>query len=87
MAHLSLTFLGTFQVMLDGESLTAFRSARVQGLLVYLVLTNTKSHSRDVLAALLWPEETDTVAKKNLRQSLYQLRQVLGESRDGPPAA
>ena len=80
MAHLSLTFLGTFQVMLDGESLTTFRSARVQGLLVYLVLTNTQSHSRDVLAALLWPEETDTVAKKNLRQSLYQLRQVLGES-------
>ncbi len=32
------------------------------------------------MAALFWPDEPETVAKKNLRQSLYQLRQVLGEA-------
>src|SRR5262249_16076876 len=32
------------------------------------------------LAALFWPEEPETVAKQNLRQSLYQLRQVLDET-------
>ncbi len=80
MAHLSLTFLGAFQATLAGKPLTAFRSARVQGLLVYLALANQQSHARDVLAALFWPDEPDAVAKQNLRQSLYHLRQVLGET-------
>jgi DNA-binding SARP family transcriptional activator/tetratricopeptide (TPR) repeat protein len=80
MAHLSLTFLGAFQATLAGKPLTAFRSARVQGLLVYLALTNQQPHARDVLAALFWPEKPDAVAKQNLRQSLYHLRQMLGET-------
>ena len=66
--------------MLGGKPLTAFRSAKVQGLLVYLALTNQQPQARDVLAALFWPDEPDAVAKKNLRQSLYQLRQVLGDA-------
>jgi DNA-binding SARP family transcriptional activator/predicted ATPase len=80
MGNLSLTFLGLFQSTLDGKPLSAFRSARVQGLLVYLALTKQRSQAREVLAALFWPDEPETVAKKNLRQSLYQLRQVLGET-------
>lgn len=75
-----MTFLGTFQMTLDGKPVTAFRSAKVQGLLVYLALANQQPQDRDVLAALLWPDEPDAVAKKNLRQSLYQLRKVLGET-------
>ncbi len=80
MTNLSLTFLGSFQAILGNEPLTNFRSAKVQGLLVYLALTTQQPHGRDVLAALFWPDEPDAVAKKNLRQSLYQLRQVLGDT-------
>jgi DNA-binding SARP family transcriptional activator len=80
MVHLSLTFLGSFQATLGGKPITAFRSAKVQGLLVYLALENQQPHARDVLAALFWPDEPEAVAKKNLRQSLYQLRQVLGDA-------
>ena len=80
MGNLSLTFLGLFQSTLDGKPLSAFRSARVQGLLVYLALTKQQPQAREVLATLFWPDEPETVAKKNLRQSLYQLRQVLGET-------
>jgi len=80
MAHLSLTFLGSFQALLGDQPITAFRSAKVQGLLIYLALAQQQPQSRDVLAALFWPDEPDSVAKKNLRQSLYQLRQVLGET-------
>ena len=72
--------LGTFQAAYDGEPITAFRSSKVQGLLVYLALTAQQVHSREVLAAMFWPDEPEGVAKKNLRQSLYQLRQVLGET-------
>ncbi|MGD8805937.1 MAG: BTAD domain-containing putative transcriptional regulator, partial [Chloroflexota bacterium] len=83
MTHLSLTFLGSFQTTLGEESITNFRSSKVQGLLVYLALRSKLAHSREVLAALFWPDEPEAIAKKNLRQSLYQLRQVLGEA-DSP---
>lgn len=80
MAHLALTFLGSFQATLDGEPLTTFRSVKVEALLVYLVLRQDQAQGREVLAELLWPDEADGVARKNLRQTLYQLRQILGES-------
>lgn len=75
-----MTFLGCFQATLEDRPLTAFRSARVQALLVYLAMENEQPHARDMLAALFWPEEPEAVAKKNLRQSLYQLRRVLGDA-------
>lgn len=80
MSHLSLSFLGSFQVALGDKPLTNFRSVKVQGLLAYLALTHQQAHARDVLATLFWPDETDAIARKNLRQSLYQLRQVLGDA-------
>jgi len=80
MGLLKLTFFGSFQATLEDKPITSFRSARVQGLLVYLALADHKPHPRDMLAALFWPEEPDAIARKNLRQSLYQLRQVLGET-------
>lgn len=80
MPQLSLDLLGSFHARLDDRPLTAFRSVKVQGLLAYLVLNSQQPHSRDVLAALFWPDEPDSVAKRNLRQSLYQLRRVLDDT-------
>ena len=80
MRQLSLDFLGSFRVRLDDRPITSFRSAKVQGLLAYLALNSQQPHSREVLAALLWPDEPDAVARQNLRQSLYQLRQVLDDT-------
>ncbi|CAN5543283.1 NB-ARC domain-containing protein [soil metagenome] len=79
MARLTLTFFGSFQAALDGKPLTNLRSARIQVLLAYLVLEAARAHPRSTLAALFWPDEPETVAKQNLRQALYQLRQFLGE--------
>ena len=81
MSQLKLSLLGTFHALLDGEPLINFRSAKVQGLLIYLVLNAEQTHSRDVLAALFWQDDPDTVAKHNLRQSLYRLRQFLGDTK------
>ncbi len=81
MAYLDLTYFGAFQVTLDGQPITRFRSANVQGLLVYLSLQagagTTRAVPRDVLATLFWPDEPEKTARANLRQSLYQLRKVL----------
>jgi WD40 repeat protein/DNA-binding SARP family transcriptional activator len=78
MARLTLTFLGPFQAAIDGVPLQ-LRSARIQALLAYLVLEPGHAHTREALAALFWPDEPDHVARQNLRQALYQLRQLLGE--------
>ena len=57
----------------------------VQGLLIYLALNRQQAHERDVLATLFWPDEPEIVAKQNLRQSLYRLRQLLGETAQEEP--
>ncbi len=79
MAHLALSFLGTFAVRLGDQPLVNFRSAKVQGLLIYLVRTQRQPQVRDALAALFWPDEPEATAKHNLRQSLYHLRGLLGD--------
>ena len=84
MDHLTLSFFGAFQATLGDRPLTAFRSAKVQGILVYLVLTQ-QPQTREGLAALFWPDEPEAVAKQNLRQSIFRLRQVLGDA-DVQPA-
>ena len=81
MARLTLTFLSSFQAAIDG-ALLRVQSARIQALLAYLALEPARAHSREALAALFWPDEPDQVAKQNLRQALYQLRQLLGEQID-----
>lgn len=79
MARLNLTFLGSFQVIYNAQPVNSFRSANNQGLLVYLALQSEKPHAREVLAALFWPEESEKNARNNLRQSLFRLRQTLGD--------
>ncbi len=80
MRHLVISLLGGFRATLDDMPVTRFRSARVQALLVFLILESQRAHSREALATLFWPDEPDTTAKQNLRQALYQLRQLLGEA-------
>ena len=80
MKQLTLSFFGAFAARLDDQPITNFRSAKVQGLLIYLALTRQQAHERAVLATLFWPDEPETVANQNLRQSLYRLRQLLGDT-------
>ncbi len=79
MARLSLSFLNTFQAILEAKLITQFRSSKNKGLLVYLALQYERSFPREVLATLFWPEESESNARNNLRQSLHQLRKVLGD--------
>ena len=85
MKQLTLSFLGAFAAQLDDKPLSNFRSAKVQGLLIYLALNRQQAHERDVLATLFWPDEPEIVADQNLRQSLYRLRQLMGETAQEEP--
>ena len=87
MSRLQLSFLGSFQVVLDGQPVRSFRSTKVRALLAYLAIESGRPHGREALAGLLWPDEPEEVARLNLRQSLYHLRKALGEEdRPAPPA-
>ncbi|MCB8979015.1 MAG: AAA family ATPase [Ardenticatenaceae bacterium] len=79
MSRLRVSLLGTFQVLLDHQPVTHFRSTKIQGLLVYLLLRDEKPLPRELLAALFWPDESESTARNNLRQSLFRLRQLLGD--------
>ncbi|MCA9944314.1 MAG: hypothetical protein KC449_12585, partial [Anaerolineales bacterium] len=85
MSRLEVTFFGTFQVNLGDNPIANFRSVNTQGLLIYLMLQAERPFPRDTLATLFWPDMPDSAAKKNLRQTLYQLRQLLteGEATEG----
>lgn len=82
MARLRLSFLGPFQAVLDQQPIIHFHSSKTQGLLVYLALNCERPQPREVLTALFWPEESDSNGRNNLRQSIYQLRRLLGDSED-----
>ncbi len=83
MARLDLSFLGTFQVLRDGHPVTRFRANNNRGLLVYLALNGERPVARETLAALFWPDENTETAHNNLRQALYQLRQLLRDADGG----
>jgi DNA-binding SARP family transcriptional activator/tetratricopeptide (TPR) repeat protein len=86
MSHLSLFLLGAFQATLDGEPITAFRSAKARALLAYLAVEADRPHRREMLAALLWPEEPDSVAHNNFRNTLSILRKAIGDRHETEPS-
>ena len=85
MGHLSLSFLGPFQVTLAGQPVAGFVSNRVRALLAYLAVEVDRPHPRETLAGLLWPGWPDSSALTNLRHALANLRQVIGDGAASPP--
>jgi DNA-binding SARP family transcriptional activator len=85
MGHLRLSLLGSFRITLDGQPIVGFKSARERALLAYLAVESNRPHSREKLAALLWPDWPDQSALRNLRYSLSNLRRVLREPQAETP--
>jgi len=59
----------------NGQNI-AINLRKAVALLAYLAL-NPQAHSRDTLAALLWPGKASRIARANLRRTLYDLAQQL----------
>ena len=86
MPQLEICLLGSLQLKQGGQkSLAGFDSNKVRGLLAYLVVEANRPHRRRQLAALLWPELSETKALTNLRHGLSNLRQVIGDHSAHPP--
>src|SRR5262245_30169742 len=80
MAPLSLTLLGSFRARLDGDQPLVIPIKKAQALLAYLALPLGQAHAREKLAALLWGDMRDALARAGLRQALFALRKALGAS-------
>ncbi len=73
-----LRTLGSPSVLVDGTERGEMRARPVRlALLLYLAME--RDVSRDRVMALLWPESDKERARQALRQTLYALRQDLGE--------
>ena len=79
MTGLALALLGSFQATLNGIMIAGFESDRVRALLAYLAVEPDRSHRRETLTGLLWPDWPDTSALTNLRNSLANLRKAIGD--------
>lgn len=77
MSGLKLYLFGPPRLERDGESIK-IRGRKVLALAAYLAATH-KPHSRDTLAALLWPDFDPAGAKANLRRELSRLNKILDE--------
>jgi predicted ATPase/DNA-binding SARP family transcriptional activator len=75
---LEISLLGGFDVRLN-EQPVSLSAQPVQKLLSYLLLKREVGHRREFLADLLWPGSRESSARKNLRNALWQLQQVIGE--------
>ena len=73
---MKLTLLGSVQVNWEEGHPPRFRSQRTMALLGYLV-AEQRAVSRDSLAALFWPDETQSKGRGSLRRELHNLNQVL----------
>jgi predicted ATPase/DNA-binding SARP family transcriptional activator len=84
MPRLSISLIGTFQVTLGGEYVTRFESDKVRALLAYLAVESERRHRREKLAGLLWPAKSESKARRNLSQALFNLRSAIGDRNASP---
>lgn len=72
-----IRLLGEFSVQRDNREIEAFPSAKAKELFCYLLLHRDRTHSREILASLLWSDCPTSQSKKYFRQTLWQLQQAL----------
>ena len=73
---LKIYLLGQFKLDADDQPVE-LPSRPAQSLLSYLALNAGVTQRREKLAALLWPESSETNARRNLRQALWRIRKSL----------
>lgn len=82
MNSLRIRLFGNISIEQDGRVLSELPAKAVE-LLCYLFLYRDRAHSREALAALLWPDGSHALSKKYLRQTLWRLQSMLGTAVDG----
>jgi len=82
MDRLQVFLFGRFSTQRGDLVLTGLEAQKVQELFSYLLIYRKRSHPREKLADLLWPNSSNTQSKQYLRQTLYQLQVALEDNSD-----
>ncbi len=77
-SRLALYFLGSPELYLDSEPISARRRKAI-ALLAYLAIERGQ-HRRESLSTLLWPDYDQSKAFTNLRHTLWEIQQSIGDS-------
>jgi DNA-binding SARP family transcriptional activator len=80
--RLRLTVLGGFNAGLVSGAPLALTTRKTRALVTYLALKAGQRLSRETLMALLWGDQTDEQARRNLRHSLWELRRACGPAHE-----
>ena len=78
MGTLQVELFGGLTIRVDGQVVSGFRSRKAEALLVYLAC-DPRPQPRDHLACLLWQGSDPEQAGANLRKTLSDLRQQMGD--------
>ncbi|MCB0211403.1 MAG: tetratricopeptide repeat protein, partial [Anaerolineae bacterium] len=84
MVNLSIQLLGPLHVSQNGTPVSSLATTKMQALLAYLAAEAHQTHSRSLLANLLWPDQPERTALHNLRQALNSLRQAIDDRHAEP---
>jgi len=82
---LRLHLLGQFRFFDDEKPLKFSAPPKTLPLLAFLLLHSDQPIARETLAFTLWPDETETDARTNVRRHLHHLTRALPPSRDDAP--
>ncbi len=85
MGTLTVELLGSMRISNEQEAVIDFESDASRALLAYLAVSPERPVPREVLAGLLWPEGSDADALRNLRATLYRLRNAIRDRQVDPP--
>lgn len=80
MDRLNVALIGPPQVILNGRPINDFAYDKVRALLAYLMVNVRQRHSREKLAAMLWPESNPDAARTSLRKALSTLRRAIDDT-------
>lgn len=78
--QLQISLLGEFNLIFQGQTVSAFSGDRPISLLAYLLLHRHTPVSRQHLAFTLWPDSSESQARANLRNLFYTLRRMLPDA-------
>lgn len=75
---LKINLLGAPQLLRNDTPIAGFITRKAEALFFYLVVTQ-RTHMRDALATLFWADDDQQRARKNLRDIISNLRELLGD--------
>lgn len=78
MASINVRLFGKLSISRDGQESSNFTCGKSQELFGFLLMHRESLHTREKLATLLWADYSTSQAKQCLRQTLWQLKTLLG---------